>query len=243
MDDISAKLNEILSDPGSMQQIQNIMGSLGMNQDQNGGNNASPQSPGTGGMPDLSALTGMLGAMRQNQNGSASSPGTGGMPDLSALTGMLGSMGAVGQNQNGNTSSPGTGGMPDLSALTSMLGSMGTMGQNQNGGAPTSGTGGMPDLSALSGLLGSMGGNTAPASPQGGSDAANTAQMVAAISRIAPMLKKVNEEDDSTRFLRALRPLLGEARKSKLDESIKMMQMMRMLPLLKSSGMLSGLLG
>ena len=185
MDDISAKLNEILSDPQSMQQIQNIMGSLGMNQDQNNGNNTPPQTPGTGGMPDLSALSGLLG-------------------------------------------------------------SMGAMGQKQNAEAPASGAGGMPDLSALSGLLGSMGGNTAPAAAppsQAGSDAANTAQMVAAISRIAPMLKKVNEEDDSTRFLRALRPLLGEARRKKLDESIKMMQMMRMLPLLKSSGVLSGLLG
>lgn len=193
MDDISAKLNEILSDPQSMQQIQNIMGSLGMNQEQNsGGNNAIPQ------------------------------PATGGMPDLSALNGILGSMGGTGQNQSGGASVPNTGGMPDLSALSGLLGSMGGMGGNTNT-APAS----------------------APAapSPMGGDDAANTAQMMATISRIAPMLRKANEEDDSTRFLRALRPLLGEARRKKLDESIKMMQMMRMLPLLKSSGVLSGLLG
>lgn len=56
------------------------------------------------------------------------------------------------------------------------------------------------------------------------------------ITKIAPLLSGFRQEDDSTRFLRALRPLLGEERQKKLDEAVKILQMMRMLPLLKTSG-------
>ncbi len=69
-----------------------------------------------------------------------------------------------------------------------------------------------------------------------------TPDMLQTVSRLAPLLNKVNQEDDSTRLLRALRPLLSEARQKKLDEAIKILQMMRLLPLLKESGVFSGLL-
>jgi hypothetical protein len=58
------------------------------------------------------------------------------------------------------------------------------------------------------------------------------------ITKVAPLLSSFRQEDDSTRFLRALRPLLGEDRQKKLDEAVKILQMMRMLPLLKNSGIL-----
>lgn len=56
------------------------------------------------------------------------------------------------------------------------------------------------------------------------------------------MLSAARQEDDSTRLLRALRPLLGPERQKKLDEAIRLLQMMRMLPLLRKSGLLSSLL-
>ena len=52
----------------------------------------------------------------------------------------------------------------------------------------------------------------------------------------------MNQEDDATRLLRALRPLLSQARQKKVDEALKILQMLRLLPLLKESGVLSGLL-
>ena len=52
----------------------------------------------------------------------------------------------------------------------------------------------------------------------------------------------MNQEDDSTRLLYALRPLLGAERQKKVDEALKILQMMRLLPLLKESGVFSGLL-
>ena len=87
----------------------------------------------------------------------------------------------------------------------------------------------MPDLS---GLLASLGGGGAPAPSIGGL----SPDMLQTVGKLAPLLSQVNREDDSTRLLRALRPLLGSARQQKLDEAIKILQMMRLFPLLKNSG-------
>lgn len=97
------------------------------------------------------------------------------------------------------------------------------------------------DPSALAGLLGSLGGGSpAPAAPAPAPAA--SPELLQAVTKLAPLLGQVSREDDSTRLLRALRPLLGEARQKKLDEAIKILHMMRLLPLLKESGVFSGLL-
>ena len=133
-------------------------------------------------------------------------------------------------------------GMARIQNLANMLG------QNQQAAlapAPSSESSGAGEgggsLGALASLLGNLGGSdpppqqpALPALPD-----ANTLQMV---TRLAPMLAAVRQEDDSTRLLRALRPLLGEERQKKLDEAIRILQFMRMLPILRQSGLLSGLL-
>lgn len=93
-----------------------------------------------------------------------------------------------------------------------------------------------PDLSALAGLLG--GGQSSGQSTNMG---LNT-QTLAMVGKLAPLLSQANREDDATRLLRALRPLLGEARQKKVDEAIQILQMLRLLPLLKENGVFSGLL-
>ena len=50
------------------------------------------------------------------------------------------------------------------------------------------------------------------------------------MARLGPLLSQANREDDATRLLRALRPLLGEARQKKVDEAIQILQMLRLLP-------------
>lgn len=70
----------------------------------------------------------------------------------------------------------------------------------------------------------------APNAPLLPTDTINT------MMKIMPILSSMNKEDENTRFLFALRPLLSEKRKRKLDESIKIMQMIRILPLLKNQG-------
>ena len=100
-------------------------------------------------------------------------------------------------------------------------------------------------MEKIKGLAGMLGQNAPAAEPERKkqeppSDAglsslfpADTLQMV---MKLAPLLSSVRQEDDTTRFLRALRPLLGEKRRKRLDESIHMVQLMKVLPLLKSQG-------
>ena len=62
-------------------------------------------------------------------------------------------------------------------------------------------------------------------------------QMRGSIMKIMPALSSFRQEDDATRLLRAIRPFLGEERRKKLDESIRLMQIVRMVPLLKKGGL------
>ena len=70
----------------------------------------------------------------------------------------------------------------------------------------------------------------------------NSDPMTAMLLRAAPLLARANREDDSTRLLAALRPLLGEARQKKLDEASKILKLLHLLPLLKESGVLQNIL-
>ena len=125
--------------------------------------------------------------------------------------------------------------MEQVNALAGMLG--------MSGNAPPSGTsapkepppaanplGALGNLGALGSLLG---GNHPPAAaPALDNDMAQT------MMKILPLLGSIQQEDDNTRLLRALRPLLSEERRHKLDEAAKIMQMLKLLPLLKSQGIL-----
>ena len=62
-------------------------------------------------------------------------------------------------------------------------------------------------------------------------------QMLNIIMKIIPALSSIRQEDDATRLLRAIRPFLGEVRRKKLDESIRLMQIVRLVPLLKQGGL------
>lgn len=56
------------------------------------------------------------------------------------------------------------------------------------------------------------------------------------IMKIIPLLSSINTDDNSTRLLHALKPFLADERKSKLDEAIKIMHLMKVLPIIKGSG-------
>lgn len=101
--------------------------------------------------------------------------------------------------------------------------------------------GAVDKMKSLAGLLG---GASAPAqSPEPTQEtdsllAGLDGDMLQTIMKMAPLLSNFRQEDDSTRLLRALRPMLSEERQKKLDEGTKLLQLMRMLPLLKNSGIL-----
>ena len=59
------------------------------------------------------------------------------------------------------------------------------------------------------------------------------------VMKLMPVLSSINKEDDNTRLLTALRPHLSSKRQAKLDESMKMIQVFKVLPMLKSQGIFS----
>lgn len=141
--------------------------------------------------------------------------------------------------------------MDDLTQqLQKVLSDPQTMGQlqgllNSLGGQeekPAPAPSGGPDLSALLGALGGGQASPPPAESPSTALAGLNPQALSLMARLGPLLSQANREDDATRLLQALRPLLGEARQKKVDEAIQILQMLRLLPLLKESGVFSGLL-
>ena len=92
--------------------------------------------------------------------------------------------------------------------------------------------GALSSLGGLGNTLGALGGGGNGVSPE----------MLNTVMKIAPLLGSINQEDDNTRLLHALRPLLKSERQKKLDEAIKIMRMLKFLPLLKEQGILQGIL-
>ncbi len=69
------------------------------------------------------------------------------------------------------------------------------------------------------------------------SNDAASIEMLQTIMKLVPLLSTASREDDNTRLLYALRPHLSEHRQAKLDKSVKMLQMLKLLPVLKSQGL------
>ena len=108
----------------------------------------------------------------------------------------------------------------------------------------------MEQVSALAGMLGKK---QEPEPPTGGNNgiqalanlfgerkepAVQNPELMETMLRILPMMNAVHQEDDMTRLLHSLRPMLSPMRQKKLDEVTRLMQVFRLLPLLKSKGIL-----
>ncbi len=119
-----------------------------------------------------------------------------------------------------------------MAQIQSIMQSLGTNDTAQSAAgpspAPASGTAPAATAGALQSLLPALGGSDAP--------------VMASLLRAAPLLATANQEDDATRLLAALRPLLGEARRKKLDEASRILKLLRLLPLLRDSGVLQNIL-
>ena len=67
-------------------------------------------------------------------------------------------------------------------------------------------------------------------------------QLMSSMLKLAPAFSMMKQEDSSTQLLHALRPFLGESRRKKLDEALRLMQIARMLPYLRNSGLFQSFL-
>ncbi len=81
----------------------------------------------------------------------------------------------------------------------------------------------------LSGLFGGAPSDTPPTAPD---------MDLSLLAKAAPLFAAMNEEDDSVKLLKALRPYLHGERQQKLDEMMKTLKWLRLAMLLKEKGML-----
>lgn len=181
------------------------------------------------------------------------------MDDLSAMLGqILGSEEGMAQLRNaaaalglGGQSTPppgpqsagqGAEGTPDLSGLAATLQNL--LGKGNQTPAPEAPQQ-TPDLSGLasmlSGLMGSGGdtggGNGAPAGTGLPNIDLNT------ILTLQKAYAAFTARDKNTELLQALRPHFSEERQKKVDDAIRILGLVKILPLLKESGILDGLGG
>lgn len=63
------------------------------------------------------------------------------------------------------------------------------------------------------------------------------------ILKIQQMMQSIKQDNPNTVLLKSLKPLLKEDRRHKVDEAVRIMKLLSLLPVLRESGMLKGLLG
>lgn len=89
--------------------------------------------------------------------------------------------------------------------------------------------------SAMAALGGALPQEEAPPPPP-----AESGPDMAMLGKILPLLSNLNQENEDTRLLSALRPYLHGQRAARLEESMRLMQLMRLLPLLTEGGRAHG---
>lgn len=109
---------------------------------------------------------------------------------------------------------------------------------------------GMENLRSLAGsLLGGMNGSSGQDSGSGPSDSQDGPAMpsmssddMGTIMQLGSVLSKMGgQNDERTRLLLALRPHLTSERQERVDNAVKILKLVSVLPSLNESGLLSGL--
>lgn len=100
----------------------------------------------------------------------------------------------------------------------------------------------MSKIQGLSGLLSQGNHEEPPRPPKEETPAKADAspfpmEMMGTVMKLMPLMNSFREDDETTRLLKALRPFLSEERRKKLDEAIRLMRIMKLIPLLKGSDM------
>lgn len=209
-ENIGDLLLQQLNDPQKMQQLGQMLSSLGLG----GPANAQTNAQQTSSEPNLSALLSSL--QQQMENGSSGQNQPSQAPAGANLSALLSALQQ--QMENGSKGNS----APNLSSLLLAL----QQGAAQNGTNSAGQTPQGPDLSSLlSALQGSPSGANAPAISM---------DTILKIQRTMQALSRSNPNID---LLRAMRPLLSPRRARKVDDAIRIMQLIQLLPALKESGL------
>jgi len=95
---------------------------------------------------------------------------------------------------------------------------------------------GIAKIQAAMSALG--GGEASPAPPSAPPPSA--VPDMAALTRLMPLISNLGADSDDTRLLGALRPYLHGQRAERLDESMRLLQLIKLIPLLQQQGVLTG---
>jgi hypothetical protein len=57
------------------------------------------------------------------------------------------------------------------------------------------------------------------------------------MTALAPLMSSYSAEDETSALLKALRPFLSEEKSKRLDQAQRMIKLLRLIPLLKESGL------
>lgn len=93
---------------------------------------------------------------------------------------------------------------------------------------------GIAKIQAAMSALG--GGDTATSAPPPPSAVPD----MTALTRLLPLISNLGADSDDTRLLGALRPYLHGQRVERLDESMRLLQLIKLIPLLQQQGVLTG---
>ena len=85
--------------------------------------------------------------------------------------------------------------------------------------------------------LGSGSNNEPPPAPVENNNNNIPNEMMSKLTQIMPLFSRLRQEDDTTRLLSALRPFLSEGKRAKLDSAKRILQFMKLIPLLRESGL------
>lgn len=64
------------------------------------------------------------------------------------------------------------------------------------------------------------------------------AEALPAVMKFMPLIGSLQAEDDSTRLLRAVKPFLSPERQARIEQAIKLIRIIKIIPLLKEKGLL-----
>lgn len=103
--------------------------------------------------------------------------------------------------------------------------------------------GAMEQIMSLTGMLG--GGDSSPLQSEKEEEPVQeddspflSADTMQTVMQLMPLLSNLNKDDDTTRLLHSLRPFLGTERQQKLDQAAKILQLIKMLPMIKELNIL-----
>ena len=91
-------------------------------------------------------------------------------------------------------------------------------------------------MAKIQSVMAALGGESPP--PPSSAPPADTGGDLTALTRLLPLLSGLEQDNEDTRLLGALRPYLSGQRAGRLEESLRLLRLAKLLPLLQEQGIL-----